>query len=112
MQLPTSTTSFQLSITVATVLAIGCCLISAANVGRVEAAQAEVFQEETPPTPRSSRMAVLVEFFPSEECSKYSTFDAVLARLDRAQPISEAHHSVEGTCRFNGRCRSELSVFL
>jgi hypothetical protein len=91
MQLPRSTASFQLSVTVAAVLAIGCCLISTANVGRDEAAQAAVFQEETPPTPRSARMPILVEFFPSKECSECSTFDAVLARLDRSQPISEAH---------------------
>jgi hypothetical protein len=91
MQLPRSIASFQIFIAVATVLEIGCCLVSTANMDTVEAAQPAVFQEEAPPNPRSASMPVLVEFIPSEECSKCSAVDAELARLDREQPISGAH---------------------
>src|ERR1700734_359076 len=91
MKLPSSTTCFHLSTAIAIVLAIGCCLTSTANICNVEAAPVGFQQEEPPPTPSSARMPVLVELFPSEECSKCSSVDAELARLDREQPISEAH---------------------
>ena len=84
--------SFRLSITAAAFLAISCCLISPANMGKVEAAQPRLFQhEDAPPTPSSATVPVLVEIFPSEECSNCSAVDAELARLDREQPISGAH---------------------
>lgn len=92
MKLPERTSSFQLSITAATVLVVGYCLISTVNMGKVEAAQSLLFQQdETPPTLSSAKLPVLVEIFPSEECSKCWAVDAELARLEREQPISDTH---------------------
>jgi hypothetical protein len=89
MQFSKSTASFQLSIAIVTIVAIGCCLVPAAHLGGVEAAQ-PVFQQETQLAPLAARVPVLIEFFPSAECPTCSAVDAELAHIEREQPVSAA----------------------